>query len=325
MTGDAAGWTNGGPEGRLTVVLPAWRAARFVGRTLEAVLGQTLTDFSLLVVVDGESGDGTAEVAIRRLKRAGRRWRTEVREAPARLGWVGNVNRGLALAGTRRCCLMPHDDWVERRYLAALWDGLDAVPGAAAAYTDIRMTGESSRGASWRSRLGRWLGVGRSHVLREPSLLGARRERARRYLLEAFPALAFRGLVDREVVGEDWRVDGGSCGDFAADTTWGFKLALAGPLVRVPGALYRKRLRLAGAHGAWFKGEEAEQKARWLAHCRDCRAVLERCGGAEWPEARRWLLARLFQRRRRLWGSAYWEPGDRTGRREAVRALFAPW
>jgi glycosyltransferase involved in cell wall biosynthesis len=317
-------WSSGGLEGRLTLVLPAWRAAKFIGDTLDDLLVQSLREFSLVVTVDGDSDDGTVERVVAGLKRVRRIWRTEVWTADQRLGWVENTNRGLRLVRTRRVCIMPHDDRVPSGYLAALENALEANPGAVVASCDMRMFGGVVAGAGWRTRLRHFLPWRRRLQLPGTTLLEDQRTRTRTFLTRLFPAVAFRGLIDREVAGHDWLIDHGSGDDFAADTTWLFKLALAGPMVGAKGAVYRKRMRRQSAHATWLQVDPGLQRTRWIAHCRDCRAVLARIDGeTRWPEARRWLLARLWQINAPLWAQARWHHHERTEKRAAAAALFA--
>lgn len=323
-TGELA-WAAGGPEGRLTVVLPAWRAERFIDATLRDLLAQTLEEYTLLVTVDGESRDGTARRVIDTLTRARRSWRTEVWVAKERLGWVANTNRGLGLATTRRFCVMPHDDRILPGYLAAMTAALDNSPGAVLANCDLRVVRRGGTDVGWRRWLRRLLPPGKGWLLHGTALTGERRERVRTFLTREFSAVAFRGLIDREVAGPDWLIDHGSSEDFAADTTWVLKLAMAGPLVRVPAVYYRKQAGPAGAYAKWLAGGKEARRARWLAHCRDCGRVLERAtGGRPWPEARRWLLARLWQSQGSLWEQARWAQSERDSRRAAAVALFRP-
>lgn len=78
--------SGGRHSGRVSVVLPAYNAARTVGKAVDSVLTQTLTDLELLVVDDG-STDCTSEVV-------------EARE-DERLRCVKTENRGVAHA--RNC------------------------------------------------------------------------------------------------------------------------------------------------------------------------------------------------------------------------------
>jgi glycosyltransferase involved in cell wall biosynthesis len=46
----------------ISVVMPAYNAAKFISQTIESVLAQTFTDFELLILDDG-STDHTLEIA----------------------------------------------------------------------------------------------------------------------------------------------------------------------------------------------------------------------------------------------------------------------
>ena len=46
---------------KVSVVIPAWNAERFIRATLDSVLGQTMSDIEVIVVDDG-SADGTRDV-----------------------------------------------------------------------------------------------------------------------------------------------------------------------------------------------------------------------------------------------------------------------
>src|SRR5687767_7249252 len=52
------------PAPTVSVVMPVYNTAGYVGETIESILAQTFTDFELLVLDDGSS-DGTAGVVRR--------------------------------------------------------------------------------------------------------------------------------------------------------------------------------------------------------------------------------------------------------------------
>ncbi len=72
---------------RVSVILPVYRGARFVARSIESVLGQTFRDLELLIVNDG-SPDNSAEVIRPYL-------------ADARVRYVEQANAGVAAARDR--------------------------------------------------------------------------------------------------------------------------------------------------------------------------------------------------------------------------------
>ena len=46
---------------KVSVIMPVYNAERYVGKTIESVLGQTHRDFAFIIVNDG-STDGDAEI-----------------------------------------------------------------------------------------------------------------------------------------------------------------------------------------------------------------------------------------------------------------------
>jgi glycosyltransferase involved in cell wall biosynthesis len=82
-------YSRGRPEGgKVSVVVPCYNQARFLGEALESVLSQGYTDFEIIVVDDG-SKDGTQEVAAGYAKEN------------SRVRLISQENRGLAAARNR--------------------------------------------------------------------------------------------------------------------------------------------------------------------------------------------------------------------------------
>jgi glycosyltransferase involved in cell wall biosynthesis len=88
----------------VSVCMPAYNHAGWIGRTIESVLAQTLGDFELIVTDDG-STDGTAEVV------AGYHdARIRFERNDRRLGAAGNWNRAVGLARAPFVKLLCDDD-----------------------------------------------------------------------------------------------------------------------------------------------------------------------------------------------------------------------
>jgi glycosyltransferase involved in cell wall biosynthesis len=82
-------YSRGRPEGgKVSVVVPCYNQARFLGEAIESVLSQGYTDFEIIVVDDG-SKDGTQEVA------------SGYAKENSRVRLVSQENRGLAAARNR--------------------------------------------------------------------------------------------------------------------------------------------------------------------------------------------------------------------------------
>jgi glycosyltransferase involved in cell wall biosynthesis len=88
----------------VTVLMPVYNGALFVGEAVESILGQTAGDLELLVVDDG-STDRTAEIV-----RGYRDPRIRLVESPANQGIVAALNRGLDLAQGKYVVRMDADD-----------------------------------------------------------------------------------------------------------------------------------------------------------------------------------------------------------------------
>jgi GT2 family glycosyltransferase len=123
---------------RVAVVVPAYNSERYLGSTIESVLGQTLTDWELVVFDDG-STDGTLEVAQGYATRDRR-----IRVACGSNGGVASArNRGLALtdAHAEFVAFLDNDDLWEPDALESLVRNLDAHPEYVAAHGLVRCIG----------------------------------------------------------------------------------------------------------------------------------------------------------------------------------------
>lgn len=106
----------------VSVCVPAYNAAPFIGDTVASVLAQSYDDLEL-VVVDDASTDGTAEVVA---SFADARVRLERNEVG--LGVAGNWNRAMSFANGRYVKLLCHDDTLRPDCLASQVTLLEAHP-----------------------------------------------------------------------------------------------------------------------------------------------------------------------------------------------------
>jgi glycosyltransferase involved in cell wall biosynthesis len=131
MTHEERHDTPGAPQRAplVSIVVPAYNAARTIETTLASVLRQTEGDWELLVCDDGSSDDTRARVARLLAAVAPARWR--VLEL-SRSGAAGSRNHGIRAARGTFVAFLDDDDWWEprklERCLAALRGGpLDLV------------------------------------------------------------------------------------------------------------------------------------------------------------------------------------------------------
>ena len=107
----------------VSIIMPAYNVAPYVGAAIQSALAQTFTDFELIVVDDG-SKDNTAEI-VREL--AGADERVRLVQQPNR-GLAGARNTALRAARGDFFALLDSDDTWEPEFLAAQVAILDARP-----------------------------------------------------------------------------------------------------------------------------------------------------------------------------------------------------
>jgi glycosyltransferase involved in cell wall biosynthesis len=121
----------------VSICVPTWNGASFLGAALESALSQTYSDFELLLVDDG-STDATLDVAA-----AFPDPRIHIYRNHRRLGIPGNWNHCLELARGTYVKFLFQDDVLDRQALAKLVAALEAVPAASLAFSrrEIRHEG----------------------------------------------------------------------------------------------------------------------------------------------------------------------------------------
>ncbi len=118
---------------RVSVLMPTFRHAPFIGRALESLLAQTWPDWELVIVDDG-SPDETASVVAPYLADARIRY-----ERLAHNGGLGAaLNHATQLARGRYLAYLPSDDVFYPDHLARLVETLDATPDVTLAYGGVR-------------------------------------------------------------------------------------------------------------------------------------------------------------------------------------------
>lgn len=98
---------------RVTVVVPTYNSAAFLGRALDSLLAQTVRDWRA-VVIDNCSADRSHDIA---REYAARDPRFLALRNDRNIGPVGNWRAGLARAETGHAALLFSDDWYEPGFL----------------------------------------------------------------------------------------------------------------------------------------------------------------------------------------------------------------
>jgi glycosyltransferase involved in cell wall biosynthesis len=109
---------------KVSVLIPTFNYAHFLDETIQSALGQTFTDFELLIV-DNCSDDDTATVVAAYLGDA----RVSYHRNEKNLGLVGNWNRCLELANGEYIKFLCADDKFEKTMLEKYVEVMDGDPG----------------------------------------------------------------------------------------------------------------------------------------------------------------------------------------------------
>ena len=111
---------------RISVVMPVWNAGRFLGRTLDSVIGQTFDDFEVVCTNDGSTDDSLDVL------RAYARRDPRIRVIAAEHAGAGaTLNRCLDEARGEFVAFLDNDDWLHPK---ALQTALSAI---SAAHADV--------------------------------------------------------------------------------------------------------------------------------------------------------------------------------------------
>ena len=125
----------------VSIGLPVYNGAQFLGQTLDDLLGQTYGDFEL-VVCDNASTDETPDLLA---DAAARDDRVVVVRNRTNIGALPNTNRAFECSHGRRYVLAAHDDRHAPDFLARLVGALDADPEAVLAYGASTLIGDDDR------------------------------------------------------------------------------------------------------------------------------------------------------------------------------------
>lgn len=122
---------------KISVVLPVWNGANFVGAAIDSILAQTFADFELVVVDDG-SDDGTADIL-----RSYTDSRLKVYSVPHG-GIVTALNLGINRSSAALIARQDADDLSRPDRLRRQWDALQREPRAVLCFTDHSLLNETA-------------------------------------------------------------------------------------------------------------------------------------------------------------------------------------
>jgi glycosyltransferase involved in cell wall biosynthesis len=129
---------------RLSIGLPVFNGERYVGESIESLLGQSFGDFEL-IVCDNASEDGTQDIVEAYVRRDAR---VRYVRNDVNLGASGNFNKTLDLASADYFKWACADDRLADGFLAAAMAELDANPEAVLCYGGITIIDANGRATS---------------------------------------------------------------------------------------------------------------------------------------------------------------------------------
>lgn len=226
---------------RVTLCVPIYRGAQFLPALWAALRAQTLRDFTVVLSIDGEDDAPSLEAA--RAVTADSRFRLRINSP--RCGWSGHAAALLRGADTEFACYMPQDDLPEPEYLRVMLLAAEAMPVPGSVFTDIRYAGAAA------------------HVEANAGITHAGKLDRMRAALAQQPWIPARGLVPRALAA------GGLFAttkpdQIAEDHVAGLRMAIFGPMLRIPVPLCRKSVHAANTGGRWLRWDAPRRRAAWM-------------------------------------------------------------
>jgi glycosyltransferase involved in cell wall biosynthesis len=240
----------------VSALVPAYRAAGFIDRTLDSLAAQTWPEMEIVIADDCSPDDTLAIVTAF----AEARGDTRVIARRENLGWLRNTN---ALMGEARGALMFfafHDDLVEPTYVEALAGALVTDRRAILAFSDMDVTNVE----------------GTTEAYAFDELDGVTSRVARGLVMARKPRgwwVPNRGLFRAEAFGRIGGIKPNAAGEYSADWTWLLHMALLGAFRRVPQTLCHKFYTRGSISRSWANdaGQKEALRAAGLDEIRESR------------------------------------------------------
>jgi GT2 family glycosyltransferase len=248
----------------ISVLIPAFRAGRFLAQTLQSAIEQTQPDIRIHVHIDPSDADGSGkpEDSLQAVEPFRSDPRVHVRCNPQRLGWDANIRGLMREIDTPYYAILPHDDVWDPRYLQVLCAELASSANASVAYCDQISFGVAEA----------------SHKAVRLPRGGSLRAQLLAFLLAGAEAMPWRGVVRSDLLSRigEFPVDGYR--GFAAECEYALSLLLAGTAIHVPSTMYRKRFFPANVSHASrqriVEAAPAELHQAWTRHAACMHALL---------------------------------------------------
>jgi glycosyltransferase involved in cell wall biosynthesis len=234
---------------RLSIGLPVYNGERYLAQAIESLLGQTYSDFEL-IVCDNASTDGT-EAIVRKL--AGSDPRVRYHRNDVNIGATPNFNKAFSLAASPYFKWSAHDDLYAPTYLERCIAVLDADPQAVLCHSQTIVIDDHTRRIAPPFDVLPHNGAMRGHIEIGTPPEGVRwqelcdrprpldsscpQERFRSILLRTRWCFEIFGVARREAIA----ATGGHGNYYGSDKVMLSALSLMGKIVQVPEPLFFRR------------------------------------------------------------------------------------
>lgn len=132
---------------KVSIVLPVHNAAPYLAQCIDSLLGQTLSDFELVIINDGSTDDSAEVIATYQRQDPRIRFINHQQNR----GLVAVLNSATALCQGKYIARMDADDWCEPERLALQCDVLDSQPDISVVGSWIALFG--ARQEVWHYRM----------------------------------------------------------------------------------------------------------------------------------------------------------------------------
>lgn len=222
-----------------TFCVPIYRGAAFLSELCAALRAQTRRDFVCVLSIDGDEDAESLAAAQQELGDG----RFSLRVNRPRAGWSAHIGSLLKAVETDFAIYMAQDDLPEPEFLAVLLAAAEAAPEPSSAFCDIRYFGAAG------------------HVETNLGVEGGRMARIRGQLARQ-AWIPCHGLVPRALA-QAGLFAPTTQEQVAEDHVAVLRMAIFGPVLRIPAPLYRKRVHAENTGGRWMKWPALRRRAAW--------------------------------------------------------------
>lgn len=236
-----------GSKVRVSIGIPVYRARKkYLEAVVKSILSQSWTSYDVLMSVDNNDLE-SADICRQFL--SDKRFKLQIHKSL--LGWVKNISYLMRNQAGAYWFYLSQDDLIASSYIDELVRYAEIHPQASVVYSDIQCFGDMK---------------GKLH---QPSIKGKPFDREINLIRHYLAAVAFRGLVRKDIILASDGIRNNNIDGFCSDTTWMATIARFGELHAIPKPLYKKRYHEANIHKNWLRQSSTQLEYAWAIHCCD--------------------------------------------------------